>query len=128
MFIYRWHYCVKSVQIWSFSGSYFRAFGLYAERNGVRRRDFQPECGKIRTRKNSVFGHFSRCALVNVVSIYHMVFYIFHLTVRDQIWRGIHLCQTFQNINILIFSTKVLQKEFERRRVSFWYDHSDQFL
>ena len=32
-------HCVKSVQIWSF---------------------FRSECGKIRTSKNSVFGHFSR--------------------------------------------------------------------
>ena len=45
-----------------FSGPYFPAFGLYTKRYGV----FvliQCECGKIRTRKNSVFGHFSRSVL-----------------------------------------------------------------
>ena len=42
-----------------FSGPYFIAFGLNTERYGVSLR-IQSECGKIRTRKNSVFGHFSR--------------------------------------------------------------------
>ena len=39
-----------------FSGLYFPAFGLNTERH-VR---IQSKCGKIRTRKNSVLGHFSR--------------------------------------------------------------------
>ena len=39
-----------------FSGPYFPAFGLNTERYGVSLR-IQSECGKIRTRKNSVFGH-----------------------------------------------------------------------
>ena len=45
-----------------FSGTYFPAFGLNTERY-----DNQLECGKIRTRKNSVFGRFSRsrdCILI----------------------------------------------------------------
>ena len=42
-------YCVKSVQIRSFFWSVF---------NSIR-----AECGKIRTRKNSVFGHFSRSGM-----------------------------------------------------------------
>ena len=42
-----------------FSGPYFPAFGLNTERYGVSLR-IQPVCEKIRTRKNSVFGHFSR--------------------------------------------------------------------
>ena len=37
---------------------YFPSFGLNTERYGVSLH-IQPECGKIRTRKNSVFGHFS---------------------------------------------------------------------
>ena len=40
-----------------FSGPYFPAFGLNTEIYGVNLR-IQSECGKIRTRKNSVFGHF----------------------------------------------------------------------
>ena len=42
-----------------FSGPYFPAFGLNTERYSIRIR-IQPECEKIRTRKNSVFGHFLR--------------------------------------------------------------------
>ena len=42
-----------------FSGPYFPAFGLNMARYGVSLR-IQSQCGKIPTRKNSVFGHFSR--------------------------------------------------------------------
>ena len=43
-------HCVKSIRIRSFSGSYFLAFGLNTERNGVSLR-IQPECAKVRVRK-----------------------------------------------------------------------------
>ena len=46
-----------------FSGPHFPAFGLHAERYSVSLR-IQSECRKIRTRKNSLFGHFS-CSGVN---------------------------------------------------------------
>ena len=42
-----------------FSGPYFPVFGLNAEIYGVNL-PIQSKYGKIRTRKNSVFGHFSR--------------------------------------------------------------------
>ena len=45
------YHCVKS-------GPHFPAFGLNTERYSVSLR-IQSECWKIRTRKNSVFGHFS---------------------------------------------------------------------
>ena len=41
-----------------FSGPYFTAFGLNTERYGVSLH-IQSEYGKMQTRKNSVFGHFS---------------------------------------------------------------------
>ena len=41
-----------------FSSPYFPAFGLNTERYEVFL--IQPECGKIRTRRNFVFRHFSR--------------------------------------------------------------------
>ena len=41
------------------SGPYFPVFGLNTEIYGVNLR-IQPEYRKIRTRNNSVFGHFSR--------------------------------------------------------------------
>ena len=48
-------------------GPHFRAFGLNAERHSVSLR-IQSQCGEIRTRKYSVFGHFSRsdCSHFNV--------------------------------------------------------------
>ena len=42
-----------------FSGPYFPVLGLNTERYEVSLR-IQSECGKIQTRKNSVFEHFSR--------------------------------------------------------------------
>ena len=42
-----------------FSGPYFLVFGLNKERYYVSL-PIQSECGKIRTRKNSIFGYFSR--------------------------------------------------------------------
>ena len=42
-----------------FPGPYFPAFRLNTERYSVSLR-IQSECGEIRTRKNSIFGHFSR--------------------------------------------------------------------
>ena len=49
----------KIVQIRSFSGLYFPAFGLNTEISGANLRS-QSKIGKIRTQQNSVFGHFSR--------------------------------------------------------------------
>ena len=48
-------HCVKSVQIQCFFWSVFSV--------SVR---IQSECGKMRTRKNSAFGHFSHCVLSGV--------------------------------------------------------------
>ena len=53
-------YCVKVSKYGVFSGPYFPAFGLNTERYGVSFR-IQSKCRKLRTRKNPVFGHFSRC-------------------------------------------------------------------
>ena len=52
-------HCVKSVQYRVFSGPYFHVFELTTERYSISLR-IQSEYGKIRTRKNSVFGHFLR--------------------------------------------------------------------
>ena len=52
-------YCVKDVQIRSFSGPYFLVFGLNTEIYGVNLR-VQSEYWKIQARKNSVFGPFFR--------------------------------------------------------------------
>ena len=46
-----------------FSGPFFPVFGLNTKRYSVSRR-IQSECGKIQTRKNSVFGHCSRSKLL----------------------------------------------------------------
>ena len=47
-----------------FSGPYFPAFGLNTEKYEVSLR-IQSKCGKIQTRNNSVFGHFSRSLYCN---------------------------------------------------------------
>ena len=49
----------QQMKIIVFSGPYFPAFGLNTKRYGVFLH-IQSECRKLRTRKNSVFGHFSR--------------------------------------------------------------------
>ena len=49
-----------------FSGPYFSVFRLNTERYSVSLR-IQAECGRIRTRKSSVFGHFSHS--VNICCI-----------------------------------------------------------
>ena len=51
-----------------FSGTYFPVFGLKTEIFSVNLR-IQSEYKKIRTRKNSVFGHFSRSANVGLFVI-----------------------------------------------------------
>ena len=58
---------MKSVQIRSFSVSYFPAFGLNTEKYGVFLRT-QSECWKIRTRRNSIFGHFSRSVYADFIT------------------------------------------------------------
>ena len=52
-----------------FYGPYFPAFGLNAERCFVSLL-IQSECGKIRTTKNSVFGHFSRSSSTTWIQIF----------------------------------------------------------
>ena len=49
-------HCVKSVRIWSFTGSYFSAFGL---RDTEYRSVFSLNAGKYGP-ENSEYGHFSR--------------------------------------------------------------------
>ena len=51
-------HCMKSVQVRIFCGPHFPTFVLNMERYSISPR-IQSECGKIRIRKNSVFGHFS---------------------------------------------------------------------
>ena len=59
-------HCVKSVKIRSFFGPYFPSFGLNTERYGVSL-GIHSECGKKRTRKNSVFGHFSPTSVIHLL-------------------------------------------------------------
>ena len=50
------------------SGPYFPAFVQNTERYFVPLR-IQSECGKIRTRNNSVFGHFSRSDIFKFMTV-----------------------------------------------------------
>ena len=60
------YHCVKSVQIRSFLWSVFSR--IRTEYGEILR--IQSECGKIRTRKNSVFGHFSRSVSRHLIAIF----------------------------------------------------------
>ena len=51
-------HCVKSIQIWSYFWSVFS--GIRTEYGDLLNLRIQSECRKIRTRNNSVFGHFLR--------------------------------------------------------------------
>ena len=59
VFFYKGNTARKSSKCGIFSGPYFTAFVLYTERYSASLR-IQSWCGKIRTRKISVVGHFSR--------------------------------------------------------------------
>ena len=58
--------CVKSVQIQICFWSVFSAFGLNTERCEVSF-GIQSECGKIRTRKNSIFGYILRSVRIDIL-------------------------------------------------------------
>ena len=60
-------HCVKSVQIRSFSGPYFPVFGLNTQIYSINFR-IESEYEKIRTRKSSIFGHFS-CSARNIFTL-----------------------------------------------------------
>ena len=62
-----------------FSGPYFPAFGLNTERYFVSLL-IQSECGKIRTRNNSVFGHFSSNDTLFYTTTLSRLFELFKLT------------------------------------------------
>ena len=55
-------HCVKSVQIWSFSGPYFPVFGMNTKIYGINLR-IQSKYGKIRTRETPYLDTF--CAVLS---------------------------------------------------------------
>ena len=78
---------------------YFPAFGLNRERYFVSLR-IQSECGKIQTRNNSVFGHFSRsvsCAQLRLKwrAVCQVVRFISPLSLKLQIKFWIYFHNTF---------------------------------
>ena len=75
-------HCVISVQIRSFSWSVFsRIRTEYGERYEVSLR-IQSECWKIRTRKNSVFGHISQSQNLNFILIHLIPLFIFYIPLK----------------------------------------------
>ena len=64
LFITAWKVSIYGV----FSGQYFPAFGMNTETYGISLR-IQSERGKIRTRKNSVYGHFTQCMPIDVCDV-----------------------------------------------------------
>ena len=66
--IFAEEHCVKSVRIQSFSGPYFAAFGLNAERYGISLR-IQSKCEKIRARKIPNTDTFHAVEFTNIVTL-----------------------------------------------------------
>ena len=95
-----------------FSGSDFPVFGLNTEIYCVNRR-IQSEYRKIRTRKKSVFGHFSSSAYFTQCQVIRETFYIFLYLSLNKIFNQKTLKksklidnQIFLNFNIhLIYAT-----------------------
>ena len=90
-------HCVKSVQIRSFFWSVFSRI--------------QPECGKIRTRKNSIFGHFSHSDSIAV----NYLTSIFTFPTVD-IYQEIGNNENFSKSKNLILSSKFIKFTFSKAR------------
>ena len=99
-------HCVKSVQMRSFFWSYFPAFGLNTERYGVSLR-IQSKCGKIRTRKNSVFRHFSRSVEIILTEAYSKRYETSQMELFVKTVGGLQLLSVFTKSFILIFDRVV---------------------
>ena len=91
---YRWHHCVKMSKYGVFSVPYFPEFGLNTERYSVSLR-IQSEVEKIRTRKNSVFGHFSRSARASKLTARTAFLEVLSTYSRDTVTSPIFLFLTF---------------------------------
>ena len=74
--------CVKSVRIASYSGLYFRAFGLNTERYGVSSR-IQSEWGEMRTRITPNTDSFRAVYVSNLTYVHNRVFGILFIIFRS---------------------------------------------
>ena len=103
----------KSVQIRSISGPYFSAFGGNTQRYEVSLR-IHSECGKIRSRKNSVLGHFSSSAYYSmdqVLGVYAGILYYFNMFMV----LSFNMCWRFYDQSFSISQTlQVAKKEVGR--------------
>ena len=104
-------YFVKSFRILSFSGPYFPAFGLNTKRYEVSLR-IQSECGKIRTRKNSEYGQFSRSD--ESVRSSHSILKLFEKGLKV----GSFFCQTFRLQKFLNSLRKALTRKSTSSKVA----------
>ena len=85
------------------SGPYFPVLGLNTEKYFVSL-CIQSECGKIRTRNNSVFGHFSRSESKKISGTYSLTLN------RFQILSGVSIAD-FKRVNIVCLLT-FLESQF----------------
>ena len=74
-------HCVKSLRIWSFSGTYFPAFALNTEIYNVNLRT-QSKCGKTRARKTRNMDTFYAVFSMKLINT---VLYLFHMETQRQI-------------------------------------------
>ena len=98
-----------------FCGLYFPLFGLNTERCFVFLH-IQSECGKIRTRRNSVFGHISHSDICNCIYIYvyssvHIYTYVYYQDTSVYVYRwtyaGTH-CYFYKSYLFVLYISRLL--------------------
>ena len=78
-------HCLRCVRIWSYSGSYFPAFGLNTERYLVFLR-IQSKCGKIQTRITPNTGTFCTVTAIPSAKLILSLFYFITIVLNE--WRS----------------------------------------
>ena len=112
--------CVKSVQILSFSWSVFSR--IRTEYREIR--SIQFECGKIRTRKNSVFGHFSGCVVLLIWIFMDFLKHLpndHHWALKDSLKAAIILLQYRKTISRLEFIKLFWNFSPRKFLISIWF-------
>ena len=92
-----------------FPGPYFPTFGMNKDRYRVSHR-MQSECGKIRTRKNSVFAHFSRSV---IHSLHLATLSLQYLIIAKTNWTSNHFPNILRHFDVCQTSLSPQVKRWE---------------
>ena len=112
------HHCMKCVEIRSFFGSYFPAFGLNTKRYEVFLR-IQSECGKIRTRKKlRIRTLFTQCISFQISIFLKVVFHKLNWSILEYLDQYISLRFCFKGYFSALYTVFGVQTPFENRNKS----------